>query len=439
VSWRLKYSGKVRGQRASGSLIAWIAWGFLSFLTGASFAADANGLAQEGIGLLEAHDFHRAIQSFERALAIDPAASLAREGLAKALAGLGVEYVNSGELGPAREAFEKSLRSRDEATARFGLGYLDFLELRDSSARDHLERALKKTPNDARTHKLLALIDYRRGETSAALRKISEAARLDPKDTESEALRAGWAREEEVRKKLKESTTRHFLVRSDPSFHPDAVREMLNELEGIHEALGRALGHWPSRQVPVLLLSEADFYAATGSHHWVGGVYDGQIKVPVPDAESRPGAARGTLLRTLRHEYTHVVVKDLFPACPNWLNEGIAQYFELEEGKEPGRATPEQTGRREKILSELKANAAKRIPLEKVPERLWEITDPNLARWTYLEGLGFVTYLVEKHRAFRLRLLLAAARREGSLAQGFQVTYGAPFSEVENRWWQTVE
>jgi tetratricopeptide (TPR) repeat protein len=405
----------------------------------AALGADAKLLAQEGIRLLEEHDFHQAIQSFEGALAIDPAARLAREGLAKAHAGLGVEYVNSGELAPARDAFEKSLRIGDEVTARFGLGYLDFLEMRDGPARDHLERALKKSPNDARTHKLLALIDYRRGETSSALRRISEAARLDPKDQESEALRAGWSREEEVRKGLKESTTRHFLVRFDPSFHPEAVREMLADLEGIHEALGRALGHWPSRQVPVLLLKEADFYAATGSHHWVGGVYDGQIKVPVQEAESRSGAARGTLVRTLRHEYAHVVVKDLYPGCPNWLNEGLAQYFELEEGKEPGRDTPERSARREKLRQELKANAAKRIRLEKVPARLWEIIDASLARWTYLEGLGFVSYLVEKHRAFRLRLLLSAARREGSLARAFEVTYGAPLSELENRWWQTIE
>jgi len=69
---------------------------------------------------------------------------------------------------------------------------------------------------------------------------------------------------------------------------------------------------------------------------------------------------------------------------------------------------------------------------------MWEISDPAVARLTYLEGLGFVTFLVESHRAFRLRILLTALRRDGSLAKAFQSTYGASLQELEGRWWGSL-
>jgi len=394
----------------------------------------------EGYRQLENRGFHQAIQSFERALALRPADVKAREGLARAHAGLGVEFTNSGEPGPAREAFERSLRSAEDPLARFGLGYLDYLEMRDGSARDHLLRALAKEPNDARTHKLLALLEYRKGETAAALKRMERAVELDPKDQECEAFRKRWVVEDELLNKLSETATSHFLVRSDRSLHPDAVREILADLERVHDAIGQALGHWPRQKVPVLLLAEAEFHSATGSVHWVGGVYDGQIKVPVKPEEGRPGADRAALLRTLRHEFAHVVVKELSPSCPNWLNEGIAQYFELgdDRTRDP-LAERERAARAEKVKKELLSNRKQRLSLEKIPARMAEITDPGLARWSYLEGLGFVSYLVEKHRSFRLRLLLSAYRREGSLSKAFLATYGAPLAALEADWWKSIE
>ncbi len=173
----------------------------------------------------------------------------------------------------------------------------------------------------------------------------------------------------------------------------------------------------------------------------MGGVYDGQIKVPIKAEDARPGAERKALIRTLRHEYTHAVVKELCPGCPNWLNEGIAQYFELggpQDGAPPSTGK-DREDRQKEIEKELRAVRDRRIPLEKVPPRMWEISDQAFARLTYLEGLGFVTYLVEKHRAFRLRLLLSAYRREGSLSRAFLTNYGASLSDLEDLWWKSLD
>ncbi|MGH9361481.1 MAG: hypothetical protein ACRD2T_06145, partial [Thermoanaerobaculia bacterium] len=399
----------------------------------------SRALLEEGTRHLEERRYQQAIQAFERALGVSPGSRAASEGLARAHAGLGVEFTNSGEHRSAREAFERSLRAAEDSIARFGLGYLDFLELRDGPARDNLERVLAGDSRDGRAWKLLALIDYRRGEGAAALRGMARAAELTPDDAEARALEARWRVEAGLFRDLASSRTRHFLVRSDPSIHPEALREILTLLEGIHDAVGQALGHWPKLEVPVVLLGQKEFAAATGSRHWVGGVYDGQIKVPVQPEEARPGAARKLLMRTLRHEYTHALVKEICPGCPNWLNEGIAQYFELEESRDPtSGAAKERAARLERLKGALQGAAGRRLPLEKIPARMSEISDEGLAQLTYMEGLGFVAYLAENHRAFRLRLLLAACQREGSLGRAFEITYGSSLGELEARWWRSV-
>jgi tetratricopeptide (TPR) repeat protein len=408
----------------------------------AADSEEARKLLDEGTRALDERLYHQAIKSFERARALVPASAMAREGLARALTLLGVEFTNSSEPVQARDAFERALRNAENPVARFGLGYLDFLDQRDGPARDNLERSLAKESDDSRTYKLLALIDYRQGRSAAARAEIERAAKLDPKDREAEAFLKQWSVEEKLSGSLSESSTRHFLVRCDRSIHPDAMREILSTMEGIYESIGRSLGHWPSKRIPVLFLVEKDFYQATGSFHWVGGVYDGQIKVPIHAEDGKPGAERKVLIRTLRHEYTHAVVKDLCPGTPNWLNEGIAQYFELSDAPPPGSGSAQGMGEREsreeRNRKDLLANREKRIPLEKIPTRMWEISDPGFATWTYLEGLGFVSYLVETHRAFRLRLLLSAYRRDGSLASAFQATYGAPLEALEERWWSSL-
>ncbi len=356
-----------------------------------------------------------------------------------------MEFTNSSEFRLAREAFERSLRSAEDAVARLGLGYLDFLDQRDETARENLKRAAQESPNDAQPQKLLGLIEYREGELAAALTHMERATALDRQDREAEALKAAWQREVSLSKAWGESSTRHFRVRYGREIHEEAVREILQALDGIHDSVGRSLGHWPRRAVPVILLTEKDFYSLTGSFHWVGGVYDGQIKVPIEPADTRPGAERRELHRTLRHEFVHAVVKELCPGCPNWLNEGIAQHFEIDDGIDNRAAGSPSSGRnlresrRQKLIEDLRKHRDRKIPFERVPVRLSEIADQSLARWTYLQGLGFTTYLAERHQAFRLRLLLASLRQDGSLAKAFETTYGASLADLEKEWWQSLE
>ena len=109
-----------------------------------------------------------------------------------------------------------------------------------------------------------------------------------------------------------------------------------------------------------------------------------------------------------------------------WLNEGIAQYFEA-------------SYKRDAVYRRLKESREARIPLKKMPARLGNIDDVELARWVYLQGLGFVEFLAEKYRPFRLRLLLRAIAEEHSAAEAFERIYGRSTEDLEKEWWARVE
>ena len=109
-----------------------------------------------------------------------------------------------------------------------------------------------------------------------------------------------------------------------------------------------------------------------------------------------------------------------------WLNEGIAQYFEA-------------SYKRDAVYGRLKESREARIPLKKMPARLGNIDDVELARWVYLQGLGFVEFLAEKYRPFRLRLLLRAIAEEHSAAEAFERIYGRSTEDLEKEWWARVE
>ena len=91
------------------------------------------------------------------------------------------------------------------------------------------------------------------------------------------------------------------------------------------------------------------------------------------------------------------------------------------------------------MYGRLKESREARIPLKKMPARLGNIDDVELARWVYLQGLGFVEFLAEKYRPFRLRLLLRAIAEEHSAAEAFERIYGRSTEDLEKEWWARVE
>ncbi|MBI4586500.1 MAG: hypothetical protein HY717_21020 [Planctomycetes bacterium] len=401
---------------------------------------------QQGVQFYEARQYHQAIESFKKALALAPHQADVRANLARAWSGLGIESLNSSESKLAGEAFLEALKVNDDAYAHFGLGYMDYLEMKDGEARKHLDGALKLSPDFAKAWKILSLIDYRQGKTADAIQRLEKACRLDGADVEAGVLLKRWKAEAEVSKQFKTFPAKRFQVRYDPEIPLAHVERLAGDLEAAAEAIRQNFGASLPAALVVNLFTEERFRQATGAYHWIGGLFDGQIKLSVFRGAEAAQRFPREAFKALQHELMHAAVREIYSSCPNWLNEGLAQFFETLPVPAPGesraeaerRAAQERAERRKKVEEQLRKNRAQRSPLSRIPSRLWEATSEAEARWTYLQGLGFVEFLAGRYQIFRLRLLLEAARSEGSLHRAFQWTYGKKLEELEEEWWAAL-
>jgi tetratricopeptide (TPR) repeat protein len=410
-------------------------------LAGREAAVEA--LNRQGIQHYEERRYHQAIESFEKALQLEPTSAELRSNLSRAWTGLGVEYLGAGEHGQAMKAFERSLAIEEDFYALFGIGFILYLEQDLERAREHLVRALARTPDFSKAHKILGLIEYRRGREKEAIERMEKATALDRSDEEARLILERWKEEGKVAGRFQEFRTRRFTVRHDPKIPAAAAADLARHLEAAADAIGDSLGRRPADSLVVVLFDEEGFRRATGTYHWIGGIFDGQIKIPVAVKDGRLAGSREDRLRGLQHELTHALVREIYPGCPNWLNEGIAQFFELlpvgdvdAEGER--RAGERRAERRRRIEEDLRQNRARRTPFAKIPSRLWEVSSEPEARWSYVQGLGFVEFLAGKHLVFRLRLLLETARKERSLQRAVELTYGKSLEALEEAWWGSL-
>lgn len=384
-------------------------------------------LRAEGIRRYQAREYAQALRAFEEALAAARGSEAGdlKELVARTRSALGLELLSAGELRQAGTFFREALRESSDAYAHFGLGFINFLKLEDAVALEHLEAAARLDAASTATQKLLGLIDYRRGRTAEALSRMDRALALDPKDREAAALKERWTLELSAVSGFREFRRGVAILRAEPAFAEARAGEVFDRLDRARREIGEALQAELGEALVVVLFAPDTFHRATKSYHWVGGLYDGQVKLVYPAGDPPAPGELQALDEAIRHEIAHVFVRRLCSECPVWLNEGIAQHFER-----PGRGA--------EVASMLRERARARIRFEDVPGRLWEVDDEAFARQTYLQGLGFVEFLVERFLEFRLGLLLRAIHEEGSLKKGFETVYGLSLESAEVEWWAWV-
>jgi hypothetical protein len=127
------------------------------------------------------------------------------------------------------------------------------------------------------------------------------------------------------------ATTSHFNVRYDDAVDPELAAGVMSHLEAQFWVIGEALDLTPRQPITVLLYPTRQFRDVTRSAEWVGGIYDGKIRVPLGGLTKLTTDAK----RVLTHELTHAIVHSKSRGnAPRWLQEGLAQ---MAEGKRPLR------------------------------------------------------------------------------------------------------
>jgi len=356
-------------------------------LVGASpvFADDrevALRLNEEGIKLVARGDYEDAIGKFTKARSLLPADSTLKRNLATARSRHGARLLSAGKQAEAIRQFRLAVALQPSLSvhhANLGIALVRAGETVDG--KKSLETAIRVEKGCAPAHAELGSLYYREGDLYRAADHLRKAVKAVPGRKDLKAALARVQREYEVEKKFKSVESEHFRVSWDGEQDATVGERLQVYLEDAYDEIAADLLIRPKRMTRVILYTRKNFKAVTGAHDWVGGLFDGRIRIPVKNFHAAEQEVRGTI----RHEYVHVAVDSLTKNCPAWLNEGLAQFY---EGRSRGIWLP--------LIIRAK-NAKLLFSLTELTPNFTSYKDANRARLAYAQSHAIVLFLMEEH------------------------------------------
>jgi tetratricopeptide (TPR) repeat protein len=270
-----------------------------------------------------------------------------------------------------------------------------------------LERALQLTPNDHGSMLVLGQIYLKQEKRPEALALLQRAKELGASDPELDKMLDQLGREVDTEWSFVQLESRHFRVSFAGTEERSTARFVLGALEEAYDDVGRKLGYSPDQRLTAVLYTAEDFRAITRTPDWVGGVFDGRIKLPVRGLE----ADDPDLSRVLRHEYAHSVVTLLAgPRCPAWLNEGIAVWAEEAETGDHQRWAEQTLAAHGTLPFDALSDSFARLPVDG-------------AEAAYAQSYLAVQSLVDRYGSRRLVEFLSALSHGTNVSDAFAEVY----------------
>lgn len=347
-----------------------------------------------GVNLLETGEIEQAIGQLETAYSLYSSDQTLKVNLATAYALQGQRLLDKKSYTEAAGQFEKALvLFPDEPRYHLLRGIAFTLAKNFSLARYELQQARNLGGETAEGLYFLGRLHYEEGETDEALRYWEKAAVLAPSDPFFGGLLERMRREQAVETRMERGHSSRFVVSYDSEEVKTGIAlEVLDVLEAAYNSVGTDLGLFPEARVPVILYTKRDYREVTRSPDWSGGLYDGKIRLPIGGLVGITPELRATL----RHEYTHAVVRELTRGnCPVWLNEGIAEL----QGRQELNAPLAELGR--------VVRTGEYLPLRKL-EKGFTSLGTNEVRLAYEQSYAVVNFMVTAYGWHRIREILTS-------------------------------
>jgi tetratricopeptide (TPR) repeat protein len=381
-------------------------------------ALDAGYYNTQGLDLYRTGDYADAVEKFERAYSLEPDNETIQSNLVNAHLAAAKQFVEANDLDAAISELGAALELKDDDPTLYVYTASLCLSTGDlPSAEDRLLSAVDIDPEHKDAHMLLGEVYYRDGSLEDAIEQWRRVNDLDPFDETLVELLAKAERELEVEKDfVTEYKRRHFIINRDRDNFEEESRTILDILERAYYDIGRDLQHWPRNPVRVILYSTEQFSIATLANCHIAGLYDGKIRVPL----SSDGFDEDKLKQVLRHEYTHVIVRELTGGkIPFWFNEGLAQF------------ESEQLDRDKRRILENALENGELIPLEDLDETQIDLdTDPGRLHLAYLEGFATVSYLRRRFTRYRLFSFMDLLGQGYDTETALKQTYGRSYKQL---------
>jgi tetratricopeptide (TPR) repeat protein len=348
-----------------------------------------------------------------------PATPAARE-LARDLARIGQGYLELGDSGRAVELLEEAF-GWDEENGLV-LAELTRAYVREENfpfARFYLELAEERAA--AAPPEVYAAL----GEVYYALNRVEDAVlaweqfeRLSGNDPAILKRLARARQELSLSRGQRQLDWKGFSVHADEAVPPEVAEGVAERLAESYRSQAEFFSARLDASQVVVLYAGRAYFSLVSVPDWVGGVFDGKIRISLdPDSGITPA-----LEGVLAHELAHALIRKASgDRAPGWLHEGLAQWA---EGK---RLQPRE-------LREIFAGGRKPASLPEMEGNLARKSDRAAARANYGEALGLVEYLIQ-HRGEGAVICLLQDLAEGlSIEEALRREAGLTPAELVAAW-----
>jgi len=340
--------------------------------------------------------------------------------LARDLGRIGRGYLDLGDVGRAVELLEEAYGWDEEnglVLASLTLAYVR--QENYPFARFYLELAERRAPQAP--PEIYASL----GEAYYALNRLDDAVlaweqfeRLDGGDPTVLRHLARARQELSLTRGQRVLHGPDFSIFSDEAISLDAVERVAARLAESYREQGNFFGARFDAPQVVVLYGGRDYFSLVSIPDWVGGVFDGKIRVSMDPALGPTPALEGVLSHELAHAFVRRVSGD---RAPGWLHEGVAQWL---EGK--------RLSRRE--VKEAFSGGRKPVSLADMDGSLGRRSDRATARALYAESLGLVEYVIHAHGSGAVVCLLQDLGSGRSAEEALKQETGATSAELVEAW-----
>jgi tetratricopeptide (TPR) repeat protein len=329
--------------------------------------------------------------------------------------------------------FELSRNSPDEAIEQFqaalnfaskdtnlllanllSLAYVHLVRGEYGAALEYLDRGRKIAPNSAAVAQLSGWAYYALDRLPEAVTEWKRSQSIQPIPAIAQALEK-IQMDVDTESGFREGQTHHFSMHYQGNATPQLATEILRTLEDDFRSLETQLRFAPAEPIAVVLYTQETFRDITRAPGWAGALNDGRLRIPIRGLTS----VTDELSRVLMHELTHsFVVQKTLGRCPNWLNEGLAQYME-------GRRS--ETSARFLIAS---YDQHSHIPLQHL-EGGWSRFPASVAAFAYAWGLAATESIIADSGMYGLERFFDHFSNDTAVEPALRETFQANYTDIE--------
>ena len=337
--------------------------------------------------------------------------------LVSALILLAIQEQQHGKTDDAVSHMERALNLEPEnGDAAATYAWLLLKQDRASLAEGYAEDAVRKSPQSAFAHKILALAYYKNDKIQAALEEFKKAKELDPNDPEVDSYLKAVSRQVKAEADFRSDASTHFNMRYEGEKASPKLREqILLTLERHFDDLVSTMGVLPRDPIAVVLYTNQSYFDVTLAPSWTAALNDGKLRIPIEGLTS----VTPDLSRVLKHELAHSFIRQATNGrCPVWLNEGLAQLVE-----------PQSAAKYRTPLTNLFQNG-KQTPLQSMESSFIGL-DSNQAAVAYIESLAYVEYIRDSYGMNRIADIMRYLSEGQSPEESLKSAIHDDYSQLE--------